>query len=342
MVLFFYMLTSIVGSSLDVFQTNSGEKEGLSIELQIGSETAIVNGEEKSLAVAPKIENGETFIPLRFVSENAQKEVSWDGIIKEVYIADADLQIINLFDKHYQYMYLENLGGVMSTLDPESPAYTQTETLLSQVYPTYDLDYEYSVEIIDLQEQSAVVQTITKTTKISGPEFAENEIIATNEVTKINGQWKILSTDVVFIDYLKEDLLVLGEISIAQSEQDAILAVIEQSRKNFEAEDIDAETLLYHSDYPNLEQLMDQSKQLMAVYDLSAEVSDIEIFEATVDTAVVFYVTTVKKSSGPEFKDFASGNIVTLNKVDGKWLFANSDPVYVNFALDAEAEVVVE
>jgi len=87
-------------------KTVTGEKEGLSIELQIGSETAIVNGEEKSLAVAPKIENGETFIPLRFVSENAQKEVSWDGIIKEVYIADADLQIINLFDKHYQYMYL--------------------------------------------------------------------------------------------------------------------------------------------------------------------------------------------------------------------------------------------
>src|SRR5690606_1266270 len=114
-------------------KTATGTKEGLSISLQIDNNTAIVNDKEKSLTVAPKVVNNETFIPLRFVSENAEKEVSWDGISKEVYIANTDMQLIHLFEKHYAYTLEENLAGVMSTVDPSSPAYAQTEAVLGQI-----------------------------------------------------------------------------------------------------------------------------------------------------------------------------------------------------------------
>ncbi len=315
-------------------KTVTGDKEGLSIELQIGSKTALVNGEERLLTVAPKIVNSETFVPLRFVSENAQKEVSWDGIIREVYIADAELQIQNLFDKHYGYSSEENLEGVMATLDPSSPAYEQTEEVFSQIFPIYDLQYEVSVEILDIQEQTALVQTITTTRKVTGPDFADNEIIATNEVTRVNGQWKLNATTPLFIDLLKSDLLVLGDVTISQAEQDAILAVIEQSRVNGETENWEAELLLYTEDYPDLEQLMAQSKQLSEEFNFTYEISGQEFFEATEDTAVVYYETILKKTSGPEFRDFSTGTIVTFKKVNGKWLFANSDPVFINYNLE--------
>lgn len=321
-------------------KTATGKKEGLSIELQIGSKTALVNGEKKPLTVAPKVVNGETFIPLRFVSENAQKEVSWDGISKEVYIADADLQIHNLFEKHLEYSAEENLAGVMSTVDPSSAGYAQTEMQLSQIYPVYDLHYEATIEILDLQEESAIVLTTITTTKVSGPDFEDNMVVATNELIKVNGQWKINATTPYYMDFLKDDLLVEGDVSISQAEQDAILDVIEQSRQNGENEDWEAELLLYTNDYPELQQAMEQSQQLSAIYDFTYEVSNQSFLEASEDTAVVYYETLMEKTSGPEFRDFNAGAIVTFKKIDGKWLFALTDIVFIDYNFDAPTEEV--
>lgn len=54
-----------------------GAKEGLLIALKIDSATASVNGAETPLAVPAQIVNGNTMIPLRFVSENSGYAVSY-------------------------------------------------------------------------------------------------------------------------------------------------------------------------------------------------------------------------------------------------------------------------
>lgn len=59
-------------------QRITGTKEGLTIELTIGSTIAVVNGEEITLLKAPRIINEYTVIPLRFVGESSGKEVKWD------------------------------------------------------------------------------------------------------------------------------------------------------------------------------------------------------------------------------------------------------------------------
>ena len=48
------------------------------ITLVIDSDTATVNGEEKTLGVPARITKDRTFIPLRFVSENMGAEVNWE------------------------------------------------------------------------------------------------------------------------------------------------------------------------------------------------------------------------------------------------------------------------
>lgn len=52
-------------------------KEGLSIELVIGSLAPMVNGEVVLIDVASYIENGRTMVPLRFIAESTGAEVSW-------------------------------------------------------------------------------------------------------------------------------------------------------------------------------------------------------------------------------------------------------------------------
>jgi hypothetical protein len=56
------------------------------IKMQIGKKTAIVNGVEIALDVAPFIVNGRTLVPIRFISETFGAEVIWDGTTKTVTI----------------------------------------------------------------------------------------------------------------------------------------------------------------------------------------------------------------------------------------------------------------
>ncbi len=63
--------------------------DDVSIELTIGSQTALVNGEEVTLDVAPKIIKGRTMLPMRFVTENLKLNVDWDEDSKTV-VVDED------------------------------------------------------------------------------------------------------------------------------------------------------------------------------------------------------------------------------------------------------------
>jgi hypothetical protein len=60
-------------------RTVTGSAQNMQIALTIGSLTAYVNGEQRTLSQAPRIENGSTYIPIRFVGETLDKSVSWDG-----------------------------------------------------------------------------------------------------------------------------------------------------------------------------------------------------------------------------------------------------------------------
>jgi hypothetical protein len=57
----------------------TGTKSGLDIKLKAGSNTATVNGVNKTLQASPGIINGYTMVPLRFIAEASGKSVIWDG-----------------------------------------------------------------------------------------------------------------------------------------------------------------------------------------------------------------------------------------------------------------------
>ena len=57
------------------------------ITMQIGKKTAVVNGKEVALDVAPFIVNGRTLVPIRFISETFGAEVIWESTTKTVTIA---------------------------------------------------------------------------------------------------------------------------------------------------------------------------------------------------------------------------------------------------------------
>jgi hypothetical protein len=72
----------------DDAQAVIGTSNQTTVELQIGKSTAKVNGILKELSVAPKIVNGSTFVPLRFVGEATGRIVKWDEKKHTVFIRD--------------------------------------------------------------------------------------------------------------------------------------------------------------------------------------------------------------------------------------------------------------
>lgn len=61
--------------------------QGTSVELWIGNEEAMINGQKKILEVVPFVsETGRTMLPLRFVIENLGAQVAWDGASKRITI----------------------------------------------------------------------------------------------------------------------------------------------------------------------------------------------------------------------------------------------------------------
>ena len=67
-------------------RTVHAKNETTVMELTIGQKTAIVNGIEHTLDVAPEITDDRTFVPLRFVSESVGAEVDWDAATRTVII----------------------------------------------------------------------------------------------------------------------------------------------------------------------------------------------------------------------------------------------------------------
>ena len=58
--------------------------------LTLGETTAVINGEQKVLALAPQLISGTTMVPIRFVSENLNCTVNWDKVAQQVVITSKE------------------------------------------------------------------------------------------------------------------------------------------------------------------------------------------------------------------------------------------------------------
>jgi hypothetical protein len=61
-------------------------KDGHTVTLTIGSDTAVSDGEEITLDADAEIRNDRTLVPLRFVMESFDADVEWDGDTRTVFI----------------------------------------------------------------------------------------------------------------------------------------------------------------------------------------------------------------------------------------------------------------
>lgn len=106
-------------------------------------------------------------------------------------------------EKNIEFMNAENIEGTMTTIHPESESFETTENFLKQLFKVYDLNYKIErLEVVDENDQQAVVNFTQVTTKINGPDFKDNRIRGTHILRKDGDSWKIFSTKITETQYL--------------------------------------------------------------------------------------------------------------------------------------------
>ncbi len=169
-----------------------GRRQGLVIELQIGSTTAWVNGKSYQLAVAPALKEGHTFVPLRFVSEHAEREISWNESKRVVYIAKREELI---------YQLIGDLIG--------------SQRLVS------DNGYHISYEMKELKNDQALVEV-----KLTG---SGEQSVWHYRAGWVAGQWTVLSGQLRHVNYRNGHLARTGTVTTSEVYRIVIRAVIEAS-----------------------------------------------------------------------------------------------------------------
>lgn len=84
--------------------------KGKNMVFTIGSYDVYVNGKKTSTDSAPKIINGRTMMPIRFISEQLSYTVSWDADNKIIVITDGDVYADTSFFKHLLTVHYIDVG----------------------------------------------------------------------------------------------------------------------------------------------------------------------------------------------------------------------------------------
>lgn len=90
----------------------SGSKGNITLSLVIGSKEATVNGKTVKLDTPAVIQNGTTFVPLRFIAEALKAEVVWDGAARTILIGSKESKGIDYAALVYESKNLPKLANV--------------------------------------------------------------------------------------------------------------------------------------------------------------------------------------------------------------------------------------
>lgn len=149
----------------DKTQTVTVSKDEMVINVSINSKTAYVNGKKKTMPISPKLINGKTMIPVRFVGDTLGYFVDFNSETDTVIIRKKDPEKIVYITKS---SVKQSDDGVTLTLTTKG---AQPEV------NTFNLDNPKRMvfDIID-GEYSTMPQSITCTDKvISGVRFGQND-----------------------------------------------------------------------------------------------------------------------------------------------------------------------
>jgi len=118
-------------------------------------------------------------------------------------VADTASDIEKAILDNLEHTQEEDMDAVMGDLHSQSPAYLQTQQFLQQLFPVYDLSYELlSYNFVAQDNEYAYARVKQRTSKVSGPQFQNNDIDMLVIFKQENGLWKLWTQANLSVTYL--------------------------------------------------------------------------------------------------------------------------------------------
>ncbi len=126
---------------------------------------------------------------------------------------------------------------------------------------------------------------------------------------------------------------VQGPAAAVPDESQAVLAVLRENLAAYNAEDIDRYMRTIHPSSPGYSQTESALNEMVDLFDLTASWDRAQIQEINSREALVSFVLTTRKISGPAFRDNTIEGVMTLRPDSGQWKIYNQrvdDIQYLN------------
>jgi len=193
-------------------------KDYITIRLQIGSKTAYVNEEKKTLDCTPQISNSRTLVPLRFISESMGGEITFNQKTREIVIKFKNLEKISNNLKE-QIVLSENLMKEIERLKSEGVEKSKKlEALEYEIERCKVVEETQALEIQKLKDEiSKNKEMIDKlneefTNKKNEIDTLTKELVEKrNEIEKLKKEFEEYRKNTISVTYPNIDISFFGK-----------------------------------------------------------------------------------------------------------------------------------
>lgn len=300
-----------------------------SIELSVGGTSVLVDGKKVATGGEMKIINGRTLVGVRFIATLSAKKVEWNAVKKTVFITDIGptaeqkAALFSVLDRLINAEAAGDADAFLAGFHSQSPMKDAIKTSIQDQFAhmktqTVILDKE----IDSFSASSAVLVTTEQTRKVSGAGFFPDNMseISYTLRKETNGQWAIYMVEQLSFEALDVDSLWKQAVQAPEADQQEIEALLSAQAKAVNEEDIEAYGATINQDAPGAKEELEGLKDLLASVNLKMVIEKSAIVEIDDDSASLLASITVEQTDGDEIPSNRSISLLTLTKVNGKWL----------------------
>lgn len=164
-------------------------------------------------------------------------------------------------------------------------------------------------KVINKTSNTAQIQYVIKTQKVSGPGFLDNRTLVVDSMKKINNKWQINSEDIINTEY-----------------KDPIYGVVYQNIKASNEKDINAYVkTMDQTNSDTFNNYKDQQLDTFDKYDLQYNLESADITKRSNDDTLVNFTETIVKKDNSDYKNNRTSGVIHLKNTAGTWKITKID-----------------
>ncbi|HZG55332.1 copper amine oxidase N-terminal domain-containing protein [Paenibacillus sp.] len=300
----------------------------VNVSLRVGSVTATVDGETKTLLEPPAVAGGRTFVPLRFVSENAGATVGWDQASRTVTvttgpsIAEQEAAARAAYEGYVAASNREDARAALRWVHPESPLRTALNAAMADAFARRDVETTIDSLVVDAVQGGVATLYVTESNvRTSGAYYVDNRVdVKATMRTTAAGAWALYDVDVLAQEWLSPFGAAAPDAAISPEDEEAARNTIAAYMEALNQEDLQGALTVVHPDSPMRASTESTLRWMFDAYALSHELETVRVLDRTADELYVYTVQALRKSAGPKLADVRTESIHTLRRLpNGQW-----------------------